>query len=116
MHNYKNLQTSINSVSPPTPVIASLQFGDPSRRANQTWNVGTVTDRNGYFPRQRNKPCGPYSEAMRSWCDEKDRWCDKKSPTGTDREVHKKYQIKYKDAAADFVKKQWESSQKPLGS
>ncbi|ELQ37373.1 acetylxylan esterase 2 [Pyricularia oryzae Y34] len=108
--------TSINSVSPPTPVIASLQFGDPSRRANQTWNVGTVTDRNGYFPRQRNKPCGPYSEAMRSWCDEKDRWCDKKSPTGTDREVHKKYQIKYKDAAADFVKKQWESSQKPLGS
>ncbi|KAI6284521.1 hypothetical protein MCOR28_001236 [Pyricularia oryzae] len=97
-------------------IIASLQFGDPSRRANQTWNVGTVTDRNGYFPRQRNKPCGPYSEAMRSWCDEKDRWCDKKSPTGTDRKVHKTYQIKYKDAAADFVKKQWESSQKPLGS
>lgn len=116
LHNYKNQQTSINSVSPLNPVIASLQFGDPSRRANQIWNVGTVTDRNGYFPRQRNAACGPYSKAMRSWCDEKDRWCDKKSPTGTDPTVHKKYQEKYKDAAAEFVKKQWESSQKPLGS
>ncbi|TLD13412.1 uncharacterized protein PgNI_05090 [Pyricularia grisea] len=88
-------------------VIATLMFGDPTRAKNQGWNVGTVTDRDGYFPRHKNTACSPYSQSMRSWCDQKDRWCDKHAPGGTDRSVHSTYQIKYRNEAKDFVLKQW---------
>ncbi|TLD11907.1 hypothetical protein PspLS_11295 [Pyricularia sp. CBS 133598] len=95
-------------------IIATLLFGDPTRAANQPWNLGTVTDRSGYFPRRRNDACAPYAKTMQSWCDQKDRWCDTRSPSGTDPAVHKRYQERYTDAAVAFVKTQWESSQKPL--
>ncbi|TLS29192.1 hypothetical protein PpBr36_00048 [Pyricularia pennisetigena] len=97
-------------------IIATLLFGDPTRAANQSFDVGTVTNRNGFLRRHRNGACSAYTKTIKSWCDKNDRWCDKHSPEGTDSSVHKTYQEKYKAEATQFVLDQWKSSQETLAT
>ncbi|KAI6356769.1 hypothetical protein MCOR25_007864 [Pyricularia grisea] len=95
-------------------IIAMILFGDPTRAANQTFNYGTVTDRDGLFPRLKNDACEPYSPRLRSWCDVADRYCDPSAPGGIDTTVHGTYFNKYTQVAKDFVVEQWNLSQKYL--
>lgn len=74
-------------------------FGDPTRAADQPWNVGNVTTRDGMFPRVDNAGCAPYGPGMRSWCDANDQYCDR----GNIRAVHHGYFAKYTDDAAAWV-------------
>ncbi|TLD15111.1 hypothetical protein PspLS_10747 [Pyricularia sp. CBS 133598] len=95
-------------------IIAMILFGDPTRAANQSFNLGTITDRDGLFPRLKNDACEPYSPRLRSWCDVADRYCDPSAPGGIDATVHGSYFNKYTQAAKDFVVEQWKLSQKSL--
>ncbi|KAH8846486.1 hypothetical protein MCOR27_009027 [Pyricularia oryzae] len=95
-------------------IIAMILFGDPTRAANQSFNLGTVTDRDGLFPRLKNDACEPYSPRLRSWCDVADRYCDPSAPGGIDTTVHGTYFNKYTQAAKDFIVEQWQLSQKSL--
>ncbi|TLS26287.1 hypothetical protein PpBr36_04022 [Pyricularia pennisetigena] len=97
-------------------IIAMILFGDPTRAANQSFNLGTVTDRDGLFPRLKNDACEPYSPRLRSWCDVADRYCDPSAPGGIETSVHGSYFNKYTQVAKDFVVKQWKLSQKPLSA
>jgi hypothetical protein len=87
-------------------VVASILFGDPTRAANEPWNAGNVTDRNGLFPRVNNGACEPYSAGMRSWCDAGDRYCD----AGTNAAIHGGYFAKYTAEAAAWVQSRFAAS------
>lgn len=92
-------------------IIATILFGDPTRAGNQTFNVGTITTRDGLFPRLKSDACEPYSPRMRSWCDVADRYCDPNAPGGVDAAVHGTYFNNYTQTAKDFVVAQWKLSQ-----
>ncbi|KAL8415341.1 hypothetical protein RB596_006080 [Gaeumannomyces avenae] len=80
-------------------VIASVMFGDPTRAANQAWNAGNITTRDGLFPRVDNAGCAPYGAGMKSWCDADDRYCDR----GSNQATHHVYFEKYTADAAAWV-------------
>lgn len=87
-------------------VIASVMFGDPTRAADQSWNAGNITTRDGLFPRVDNAACAPYGAGMKSWCDADDRYCDR----GSNQATHHVYFEKYTTDAAAWVLSRFQAS------
>lgn len=81
------------------PVVAAVQYGDPSHVTGQPQDVGTST-KNGILP--RGKACGSITSVMKSYCDSGDPFCD----SGVDIATHLSYFGTYDGKAAAFIESQ----------
>ena len=80
-------------------VIAAIQYGDPRRIPNQSFDLGTDPGATGLFPRQSNQLLTAYAPLIQSYCDTGDPFCAK----GNNLNAHLDYVEKYDTAANSFV-------------
>ncbi len=87
------------SASVGSHVIAAVQYGDPRRIPNQSFDLGTDPGATGLFPRQSNQLLTAYASEFQSYCDTGDPFCAK----GGNLEAHLDYVEKYDKTANSFV-------------
>ncbi|RBR14510.1 hypothetical protein FVER53590_03351 [Fusarium verticillioides] len=95
--------SSLNPVtSPGNKIAAVLFFGDPRHTANQAYNTGTGSSRNGINPRTGAQltSLNRYSNKIRSWCLAGDNVCAQ----GTDPGAHTSYFNVFSREAGAWVK------------
>ncbi|KND87502.1 Acetylxylan esterase 2 [Tolypocladium ophioglossoides CBS 100239] len=81
-------------------VVAIVLFGDPTHRANTTYDRGTSI-KNGVFQRSNASvaACTRYADRLVSYCDTGDVYFD----AGQDKKVHSSYVQKYGDDIVEYV-------------
>lgn len=85
-------------------VIAVILFGDPTHRANASYNEGT-SRHDGIFERPNITACEDYP-FLKSYCDTGDIYCD----AGDDRPVHGEYVQRYGTDVVEEVIKAWNNA------
>ncbi|KAG5768604.1 hypothetical protein H9Q72_003916 [Fusarium xylarioides] len=90
------------ATSPGNKIAAVLFFGDPRHAANQAYNTGTGSARNGINPRNGAQltALNRYSNKIRSWCLAGDNVCAQ----GTDPSAHTSYFTVFSQEAGAWVK------------
>jgi acetylxylan esterase len=98
----------VSGIGPATPpvsasvgshVTAMIQYGDPRRIPNQSFDVGTDPGATGLFPRQSNQLLTAYAGLIQSYCDTGDPFCAK----GNNLNAHLDYVEKYDKTANAYV-------------
>ncbi|PNY25129.1 Acetylxylan esterase 2 [Tolypocladium capitatum] len=81
-------------------LVAIVLFGDPTHRANTTYDKGTSIN-NGAFQRgdASVQVCTKYADRLVSYCDTGDVYCD----LGADGKVHRSYVQKYGDDTVKYI-------------
>ncbi|POR33881.1 Acetylxylan esterase 2 [Tolypocladium paradoxum] len=88
-------------------IVAIVLFGDPTHRANTTYDKGTSI-RNGIFQRSNAsvEVCAKYADRLVSYCDTGDTYCD----AGKDKKVHGTYVQKYGDDSVKYIVAQYNAA------
>ncbi len=103
--NAKYLGEGDGKESPPAAksatekVVGVIQYGDPRRIPNQSFDVGTDVKAEGIFPRKQNQLLTAFAPDIQSYCDNGDPFCAK----GDDLEAHLDYVEKYDKTADKFL-------------
>jgi hypothetical protein len=82
-------------------VAATLFWGDVRHTADQSYNIGSGSDKDGVWPRSelQLEALNEYSDVLRSWCTAEDPYC-----AGGDRlKFHVDYFRLQSEEAAEFV-------------
>lgn len=88
------------------PVAAIIVFGDTRHVADQSYNWGSGSSIDGYFPRSEQQVANlqPYADRMRNWCVDTDPICAAKQPTAHNATDHLNYFNVDSQAAASWIK------------
>ncbi len=92
-------QTAPASSSATSHVIGVIQYGDPRRIPNQSFDVGTDKGAEGLFPRLKNQLLTSFAADIQSYCDTGDPFCAKGFNLG----AHLDYVEKYDKTADKFI-------------
>jgi acetylxylan esterase len=92
-------QTPPASSAATSHVVGVIQYGDPRRIPNQSFDVGTDKGATGIFPRLSNQLLTSFAPDIQSYCDNGDPFCAK----GFDLEAHLDYVEKYDKTADKFI-------------
>jgi acetylxylan esterase len=92
-------QSAPASSSATSKVIGVIQYGDPRRIPNLSFDVGTDKGATGIFPRLSNQSISSFSADIQSYCDNGDPFCAK----GLNLEAHLTYVEKYDKTADKFI-------------
>jgi acetylxylan esterase len=80
-------------------VVGVIQYGDPRRVPNESYDVGTDKGATGIFPRLSSQSISAWASDIQSYCDNGDPFCAK----GLDLEAHLTYVEKYDKTADSFI-------------
>jgi len=80
-------------------VVGVIQYGDPRRIPNQSFDVGSDKGATGIFPRLSSQSLSGFASDIQSYCDTGDPFCAK----GLDLEAHLDYVEKYDKTADSFI-------------
>jgi len=80
-------------------VVGVIQYGDPRRIPNQSFDVGSDKGAEGIFPRLKTQLLTSFASEIQSYCDTGDPFCAK----GLNLEAHLDYVEKYDKTAAKFI-------------
>jgi acetylxylan esterase len=80
-------------------VTAVIQYGDPRRIPNQSFDVGTDKGATGIFPRLSSQSIASFGSKIQSYCDNGDPFC----AGGFNLSAHLDYTEKYDKTANKFV-------------
>jgi acetylxylan esterase len=87
------------SSSATSHVVGVIQYGDPRRVANQSFDVGNDKGATGIFPRPSSQSVSKFASSIQSYCDSGDPFCAK----GLNVLAHLDYVQKYDSAADKFI-------------
>jgi len=80
-------------------VVGVIQYGDPRRIPNQSFDVGSDPGAQGIFPRLSTQLLTSFASEIQSYCDTGDPFCAK----GNNLSAHLDYVEKYDKTAAKFI-------------
>jgi acetylxylan esterase len=91
--------TAPAAASATSHVVGVIQYGDPRRIPNQSFDVGTDKGATGIFPRLSTQSLSAFSADIQSYCDTGDPFCAK----GLNLNAHLTYVEKYDKTADKFI-------------
>jgi acetylxylan esterase len=92
-------KSSPASSSATSHVVGVIQYGDPRRIPNQSFDVGNDKGATGIFPRLSSQSLSAFAPDIQSYCDTGDPFCAK----GLNLEAHLDYVEKYDKTADKFI-------------